>query len=40
MELLRSLCSIKVSDSFGNEADDQGFTSFMTGAIDKLKPMD
>ena len=40
LELLRSLCSIKVSDSFGNEADDQGFASFMTGAIDKLKPMD
>jgi len=41
LELLRSLCSIKVSDSFGNEADDddQGFSSFMTGAIDKLQPM-
>ncbi len=39
LELLRSLCSIKVSDSFGNEADDQGFSSFMSGAIDKLQPM-
>lgn len=41
LELLRSLCSIKVSDSFGNEADDddQDFSSFVSGAIDKLQPM-
>ena len=42
LELLRSLCSIKVGDNFGNEADDdnQDFSSFVTGAIDKLQPMD
>ena len=41
LELLRSLCSIKVSDSFGNEADDDDhdFSSFVSGAIDKLQPM-
>jgi hypothetical protein len=41
LELLRSLCSIKVGDSFGNEEDedDGGVSSFMTGAIDKLQPM-
>ncbi len=40
LELLRSLCSIKVKDGFGNEeSDDDGFSSFMTGAIDKLQPM-
>ena len=41
LELLRSLCSIKVSDSFGNEADDENdFSSFVSGAIDKLQPLD
>ena len=41
LELLRSLCSIRVSDSFGNEADDDGdFSSFVSGAIDKLQPLD
>ena len=41
LELLRSLCTIKVGDAFGNEDnDDDGFSSFMTGAIDKLQPMD
>ena len=40
LELLRSLCSIK-GDGFGNEdGDDNDFTSFMSGAIDKLQPMD
>jgi hypothetical protein len=41
LELLRSLCSIHVSDSFGNEADndDHDFSSFVSGAIDKLQPM-
>ncbi len=41
LEFLRSLCSIKVSDSFGNEddEDDGGVSSFMSGAIDKLQPM-
>lgn len=41
LELLRSLCSIKTGDSFGNEDgdDDGGVSSFMTGAIDKLQPM-
>ena len=41
LELLRSLCSIRVSDSFGNEADDDtDFSSFVSGAIDKLQPLD
>ena len=40
-ELLRSLCTIKVKDAFGNEDDeDDGISSFMSGAIDKLQPMD
>jgi len=41
LELLRSLCTIKASDSFGNEQDeeDNGISSFVTGAIDKLQPM-
>ena len=40
LELLRSLCSIKTGDAFGNEdADDDGVTSFMSGAIDKLQPI-
>lgn len=41
LELLRSLCSIKVGDNFGNEADEdnQDFSSFVSGAIDKLQPM-
>lgn len=42
LELLRSLCTIKGGDAFGNEeADDSegGVSSFMTGAIDKLQPM-
>lgn len=41
LELLRSLCAIKVKDAFGNEDDeDDGISSFMSGAIDKLQPMD
>ena len=40
LELLRSLCSIKMSDSFGNEESDDDFASFMSGAIDKLQPME
>ena len=40
LELLRSLCSIKVGDKFGNEDDDNGLSSFMSGAIDKLQPME
>lgn len=42
LELLRSLCSIKVGDNFGNEADEDNndFSSFVSGAIDKLQPMD
>jgi hypothetical protein len=39
LEMLCSLCSIKVGDAFGNE-DDDDVSSFMTGAIDKLKPLD
>ena len=40
LELLRSLCSIKVKDAFGNEdEEDDGISSFMSGAIDKLQPM-
>ena len=38
LEMLCSLCSIKVGDRFGNE--DDGFSSFMSGAIDKLQPME
>ena len=38
--LLRTLCSIKTGDAFGNEDDDDGISSFMTGAIDKLQPLD
>ncbi|MBR5725865.1 MAG: DUF4836 family protein [Muribaculaceae bacterium] len=40
LEMLRSLCSIKVGDPFGNEDDDDGISAFVTGAIDKLQPMD
>ena len=41
LELLRSLCSIKTHDAFGNEdSDDDGISSFVTGAIDKLQPME
>ena len=41
LEFLRSLCSMRVRDAFGNEDDDDGgITSFMSGAIDKLQPMD
>ena len=41
LEFLRSLCSIKVGSGFGNEDDeDNDFSSFMSGAIDKLQPMD
>ena len=40
LELLRSLCSIKVKDAFGNEdEEDDGISSFMSGAIDKRQPM-
>ena len=38
LEFLRSLCSIKVSDGFGNEDDDDSFSSFMSttlGAADE-----
>jgi len=41
LEFLRSLCSINVGSGFGNEDDeDNDFSSFMSGAIDKLQPMD
>lgn len=40
LELLRSLCSIKVGSGFGNEDDDEDFSTFMSGAIDKLQPME
>ena len=40
LELLCSLCSIKTGDTFGNEQEeDGGISSFVTGAIDKLQPM-
>ena len=41
LELLRSLCTIKVKDTFGNEdeGEDDGISSFVSGAIDKLQPM-
>ncbi len=38
LEMLCSLCSIKVGDRFGNE-DDNGISSFVSGAIDKLQPL-
>ena len=41
LELLRSLCSIKTRDAFGNEdSEDSGISSFVSGAIDKLQPME
>jgi len=41
LELLRSLCSIEVGDAYGNEEDsDDGFSSFVSGAIDELQPME
>ena len=41
LELLRALCAIKAGDAFGNEAsNDEDFSSFMSGAIDKLQPME
>ena len=40
LELLCSLCSIKVGDAFGNEDGDDSMSSFMSGAIDKLQPLD
>ena len=40
LELLSSLCSIKTHDTFGNESEeDDGISSFMSGAIDKLQPL-
>ena len=38
LEMLCSLCAIKVGDRFGNE-DDNDLSSFVSGAIDKLQPM-
>ena len=40
LELLRALCSIKTGDAFGNEDSDDDLSSFMTGAIDKLQPLE
>ena len=41
LELLRSLCTIKVGDPYGNEdSDDEDFSSFVSGAIDKMQPLD
>ncbi len=41
LELLRSLCSIKTGDAFGNEdSDDSSMSSLVSGAIDKLQPME
>ena len=41
LEMLRSLCSIKVGDTFGNESsEDDDFSSYVSGAIDRLQPMD
>ena len=41
LEMLRSLCTIKVGDPFGNEdGDDDSVSSLVSGAIDKLQPLD
>ena len=41
LELLRSLCTIKAGEAFGNEDEDENdFSSFVSGAIDKLQPME
>ena len=40
LEFLRALCAVKTADAFGNEDDDSDFSSFMSGAIDKLQPME
>lgn len=41
LQLLCSLCSIKAGDAFGNEDSDadNGVSSFVSGAIDKLQPI-
>lgn len=41
LEMLRSLCMIKVGDPFGNEdGDDDSVSSLVSGAIDKLQPLE
>ena len=41
LEMLRSLCSFKTADAFGNEeSDDDSMSSLVSGAIDKLQPME
>ena len=40
LELLRSLCSIKTGDAFGNEDDGSSVSSLVSGAIDKLQPVE
>lgn len=41
LELLRALCSIKAGSGFGNEEENEDdFSTFMSGAIDKLQPLE
>ena len=40
MEMNRPIIGITMGDPFGNEDDDDGISAFVTGAIDKLQPMD
>ena len=41
LELLRALCSIKGGSGFGNEEENEDdFSTFMSGAIDKLQPLE
>lgn len=41
LELLRALCSIKTGSGFGNEEENEDdFSTFMSGAIDKLQPLE
>ena len=41
LELMRTLCAIKVGDAFGNEdGDDDAFSSFLSGSADEMQPME
>ena len=41
LELMRTLCTIKVGDAFGNEdGDDDAFSSFLSSSMDNMQPME